>query len=250
MIKSKDNKSNIKLWETEASQNIFWWQLDDIIKKVSPDIKYIKDTEQLKKKSEVDADNHIWPAWENVVYNLNQYQRTSPSWSDKLAAANSLNKAVEKYNEMLKKYWSNTSWWPMNDKWEYHWQDYARYIDNRYDPPTQYKYTVEWDKANAILNWWTYEKQEFKFKSKDWADLIKQINKLEKRYNELEELEKKVWPKWNSLKEQWKWSTKEAKQYLNQRFEYDNEKTKIINSMRQAEDDYRNLVDNYSKNGK
>jgi hypothetical protein len=28
--------------------------------------------------AEINADNHIGPAFENVVYNLNRYYRTSP----------------------------------------------------------------------------------------------------------------------------------------------------------------------------
>lgn len=213
----------------------------------SPEAQFIRDTWQFQKAAQVNADNNIAPAWENVVYNLNQYQRTSPSWSDRWVAADSLNKAVDNYNTMLKQYWSNTSWWPMNDKWEYHWQDYARYLDNKYNPPIQYKYTVEWEKGNAILNWQQYQPQKIEFETQSWVDLIKQMSDLAKQYNELEALEKTVRPQWNALREQWKWDTKEAREYLDQWSKYDEEKIKVFNALRQAKDNYMNLVNSYRK---
>lgn len=238
-----DKKVKEKLWETKLSMDTFFWLLDNI--KNSPEVKYAKDTWQFDKKAEVDADNHIWPAREKVVYNLDRYKRSSPNWWDRWVNANSLDEAVAEYNKMLKKYWDKTSWWAMDDNWEFHWQDYTRYMDDKYNKPLQYSYTVEWEKSNAILNWWKYDKQDFKFNTKDWAILTKQINKLNDRYKELDNLQKKVRPKWNSLREQWKEDTEEAKQYLNKRAEYDNEKIEIINSIRKLENDYRDLVNNY-----
>lgn len=239
-------KSKIKLWETNASMDTLLWLLDNI--KNSPELKYIKDTWQAQKMAEVNADNNIWPARENVVRELNKYQRTSPSWVDKLVASSSLSKAVNEYNKMLEKYWKNTSWWPKNDEWKFYRQDYARYQDN--PEMSQYEYSTKWDKWNNILNWQAYEKKEFKFKTSSWVDLLNQIKDLNKQYNKLEELQKTVWPKWNKLREQWKWDTPEAKKYLDKRAEYDTKKISIINTIRNAEDAYRDLVNNENKNDK
>lgn len=248
---------SINNWIKETSRRINIPQnLDKMWRKIvqtynnvinSPEVQYAKDSWQFQEMARINADNHIWPARENVVYNLNQYQRTSPSWSDRWVAADSLDKAVDNYNAMLKQYWSNTSWWPMNNKWEYHWQDYARYIDNRYDAPIQYEYTVEWDKGNVILNWQQYEPQKFKFETQSWVDLLNQMSDLTKQYNELEALEKTVRPQWNALREQWKWDTKEAREYLDQWSKYNEEKIKVFNTLRQARDNYYNLVNNYWK---
>ena len=213
----------------------------------SPEVQFIKDSWQLQQMAQVNADNHIWPAWENVVYNLNQYQRTSPSWSDRWVAADSLNKAVDNYNAMLKQYWSNTSWWPMNDKWEYHWQDYARYLDNRYNPLIQYKYTVEWDKWNAILWWQRYEKQEFKFQTISWTDLIKQMKDLTKQYNNQLELREQNRQKRNEFVQKWQENSREAKAFLDEYFKYNNQATDTLNTLRTARDSYMNLVNSYRK---
>jgi len=248
---------SINNWIKETSRRINIPQnLDKIWRKIvqtynnvinSPEAQFIKDSWQLQQMAQVNADNHIWPAWENVVYNLNQYQRTSPSWSDRWVAADSLNKAVDNYNAMLKQYWSNTSWWPMNDKWEYHWQDYARYIDNRYDTPIQYQYTIEWDKWNAILWWQRYENQGFKFQTQSWTDLLKQMSNLTKQYNNQLELRKQNWQKRNELVQKWQENSKEARAFLDEYFKYNNQATDTLNTLRTARDSYVNLVNSYKK---
>lgn len=212
----------------------------------SPEVQYAKDSWQFQEMARINADNHIWPARENVVYNLNTYKRTSPSWADRAVSAQSLSKAVDEYNKMLEMYWKNTSWWPKNNGWRYYWQDYMRYQD--YDKPYQFEYTVKWDKWNAILNWQRYEPQQFKFQLWSWVELLNQMRDLTKQYNELESLEKTVWPLWNSLREQWKWDTKEAKKYLDKRSEYNEKKIDTLNALRSTKDIYNNLVNSY-KNG-
>lgn len=211
----------------------------------SPEAQFIRDTWQLQQMAQVNADNNIGPAWENVVYNLNRYKRSSPAWWDRWVAADALDDSVARYNEALKAYWNNTTWWPKNNEWEFRWQDYVRYRD--YGTPYQYAYTTEGEKANAILSWWRYEPQKFEFQTQSWANLIRQMRELTSQYNKLEELQKVVWPQRNALKEQWKWDTKEARQYLDQWAEYDKEKTNILNALRQAKDNYYNLVNSYKK---
>ena len=277
----KERSRNIKAAEREMGNAIYnWWQdvknsinslgqssqttvpknldnkwrkitqaLNNIVDKIvnSPEVQYARDTWQFQEMARINADNHIWPARENVVYNLNTYQRTSPNWLDKWTSANSLNKAVDEYNKMLEMYWKNTSWWPKNSWWKYYRQDYMRYKDYD-DKPYQFEYTVKWDKWNAILNWQHYEPQQFKFELSSWVDLLNQMRDLTNQYNKLESLEKTVWPLWNSLREQWKWDTKEAKEYLDKRSEYNEKKIETLNALRSAKDIYINLVNSY-KNG-
>lgn len=212
----------------------------------SPEFQYAKDSWQFQEMARINADNHIWPAWENVVYNLNTYQRTSPNWLDKWTSANSLNKAVDEYNKMLEMYWNNTTWWPKNNEWKFYWQDYMRYQDNK-NWPIQYEYTVGWDKWNAILWWQRYEKQEFKFQTTSWTDLIKQMKDLTKQYNNQLELRKQNRQKRNEFVQKWQENSKEAKAFLDEYFKYNNQATETLNTLRIARDSYMNLVNSYKK---
>lgn len=242
-IKSSTQKNLDTKWRklTQALNNI----VSNVVN--SPEVQYAKDSWQFQEMARINADNHIWPARENVVYNLNAYKRTSPSWADRAVSAQSLSNAVDEYNRMLEMYWKNTSWWPKNSGWKYYRQDYMRYKDYD-DKPYQFEYTVKWDKWNAILNWQRYEPQQFKFQLWSWVELLNQMRDLTKQYNELESLEKTVWPLWNSLREQWKWDTKEARKYLDKRSEYNEKKIDTLNALRSTKDIYNNLVNSY-KNG-
>lgn len=211
----------------------------------SPEVQYIKDTWQFQKAAQVNADNHIWPAFNNVVSMYNTLNSPNISATQKgYIRRPEMDKAVDEYNKALKEYWQYTTWWPSNSKWEYHIQD--KFGADRYGASWAYSYTNKWKKANAIWSWQEYRPQEFKFQTQSWADLIRQMNYLSGRYNELDALEKTVWPQWNALREQWKWDTKEARGYLDQWFVYDKEKMEIYRALRRARDDYYNLVQNYN----
>lgn len=212
----------------------------------SPEAQFIRDTWQLQKMAQVNADNHIWPAFQRVVDNMNRYYRTSPSWSDRWATAKDVTNAVNEYNTMLEQYWANTTWRPKNDEWKFYRQDYMRYQDNK-NWPIQYQYTVEWDKWNAILWWQRYEKQEFKFQTTSWTDLIKQMKDLTKQYNNQLELRKQNRQKRNEFVQKWQENSKEAKAFLDEYFKYNNQATDTLNTLRTARDSYMNLVNSYRK---
>lgn len=247
---------SINNWIKETSRRINIPQnLDKIWRKIvqtynnvinSPEAQFIKDSWQLQQMAQVNADNHIWPAFQRVVDNMNRYYRTSPGWSDRWASASDITKAVDEYNKMLEQYWANTTWWPKNNEWKFYWQDYMRYQDNK-NWPIQYEYTVGWDKWNAILWWQRYEKQEFKFQTTSWTDLIKQMKDLTKQYNNQLELRKQNRQKRNEFVQKWQENSKEAKAFLDEYFKYNNQATDTLNILRTARDSYMNLVNSYRK---
>jgi predicted DNA-binding protein YlxM (UPF0122 family) len=247
---------SINNWTKETSRRINISQnLDKMWRKIaqtynnvinSPEAQFIKDSWQLQQMAQVNADNHIWPAFQRVVDNMNRYYRTSPSWSDRWASASDITKAVDEYNKMLEQYWANTTWWPQNSEWKFRWQDYMRYQDNK-NWPIQYQYTVEWDKWNAILWWQRYENQEFKFQTQSWTDLIKQMKDLTKQYNNQLELRKQNRQKRNEFVQKWQENSKEAKAFLDEYFKYNNQATDTLNTLRTARDSYMNLVNSYRK---
>ena len=212
----------------------------------SPEAQFIKDSWQLQQMAQVNADNHIWPAFQRVVDNMNRYYRTSPGWGDRWASASDVTKAVDEYNKMLEQYWANTTWRPKNNEWKFYWQDYMRYQDNK-NWPIQYQYTIEWDKWNAILWWQRYENQGFKFQTQSWTDLLKQMSNLTKQYNNQLELRKQNWQKRNELVQKWQENSKEARAFLDEYFKYNNQATDTLNTLRTARDSYVNLVNSYKK---
>lgn len=219
----------------------------------SPEAKFIRDSWQLQQMAQVNADNHIWPAFQRVVDNMNRYYRTSPGWSDRAATATDVTKSVNEYNKVLGQYWANTTWWPQNKEWKFNWQDYMRYQDYKgndswvYQWPYQFEYTVEWNKWNAILWWQRYKKQEFKFDTTEWANLIKQMKDLTKQYNNQLQLRKQNWQKRNSLVQKWQENSKDAKSFLDEYFKYNTQAIDTLNALRNARDGYMNLVNSYKK---
>lgn len=241
-IKSSTQKNLDTKWRklTQTLNNI----VGNVVN--SPAVQYAKDSWQFQEMARINADNHIWPARENVVYNLNTYKRTSPSWADRAVSAQSLSNAVDEYNKMLEVYWKNTSWWPKNSGWRYYRQDYMRYKDYD-DKPYQFEYTVKWDKWNAILNWQHYEPQQFKFQLWSWVELLNQMRDLTKQYNNQLELRKQNRQKRNEFVQKWQESSKEAKAFLDEYFKYNNQATDTLNALRTARDSYMNLVNSYKK---
>lgn len=241
LIQTKqDNTTTPSFLSNIASK---WRQAKQVVEDVinSPEAKFIQDSWQLQKMAEINADNHIGPAFENVVYNLNRYYRTSPGWMDRVTTATDVSKAVDEYNKALQIYWASTSWWPKNKEWKFRWQDYMKYKDNMDNAPIQYQYVVEWDKWNMILWWQPYQRQKFKFQFSG-ADLIKQMNSLSGQYNNQLNLRKENWQRWNKLVQEWKQDTKEAKALLDEYFKYNNQSIDTLNKIRAVRDVYVDLV--------
>lgn len=213
----------------------------------SPEVQFIRDSSQFEKLTQTMADNEIGTAFQNMMDAYKVYESFPRNMSPEARnAVYNLNKAGEEYNQTLQKWANHSAWWPKNKDGEYYWQNYVykqKYFPDDYAGNSEY--TVRWAKAQPIFQWERFQPTDLKLEVQSWADLIREMNKLSNRYNELDALERTVWPKWNTLREQWKSDTKEAQKYLDQWFVYDDEKTKVLQALRRARDDYWALISGY-----
>lgn len=212
----------------------------------SPEVQFIRDTNQFNKLTQLAADNELGMAFQKMVDAHKDYQKAHNMSSEWRYNTRRLEEAGKEYNQTLQKWKNHSSWRPQDDGGEYFWGDYV--YKQKYYPDNNggyYEYTVKWKKAEPILQWEGFQPTDLKLEVQSWANLIREMNRLSNRYNELDALERTVWPKWNTLREQWKSDTKEARDYLDQWFVYDDEKTKVLQALRKARDDYWTLISGY-----
>lgn len=226
----------------------------------SPEMTYINDTNQRRRLADINLDNRLGPLFENIVREENAVPRTY-YWDNNEYTSMPhrgdyyyrLMDAADKYNEALAKYGNNG--WPADDrdvmnpeiKNRYDWHDWMRYQEtyhgNEDDVPFAFTWVNNSEKWNKVRADGKYTPQELWFVwLKTWADLLRRMDMLTKMYDSVYQTKKGVRQKWNSLKQEWKWDTKEAMDYLAQWDKLENQRFEIIRQLRKAKFDYADLV--------
>lgn len=210
------------------------WQYIDSIRK-SPGYQYLSVPTVTRRYLENTANNRLWNAYSNFLNELDTYANTNWKYRD----TPSLESAAKVYNEELNNWWKYTQWWPRWVRWEgidpydaynvyYRWYDNNRWYDVR--PVKEFV-------------WYTYQPTMRETgEIEKGARLLKEINYLEDKYNQLKEAQKINWNEWYWYEANWKWNTKEAKLLLDSYYNYWDQLKDTAARLINAKNSYSNLV--------